>query len=318
MKVLPPSKWSGRDDGTGAERIHQCVKFVEANVSAPTGGKSYAFLGFASDEGVKRNLGRVGASKAPEAIRSTLSNLAWNVHAGAKLLDAGDVPCIDRDLEAAQKTLGEAVHSLLQKNYTPIVLGGGHETAWGHFQGLAKHKKNILIINFDAHYDMRPLVDGKFGTSGTPFGQIADFCEKEKRPFNYICIGVQESANTLALRTRAKNSNVQSIHARTLHSEGLLPTLAFLDKQLAFHEAVYLTVCMDVFSQAYAPGVSAPQALGLLPWHVIPILHKIKKSGKLLSADFVELCPPLDLDNRTAKLCSSLIWELLSDDIMTS
>lgn len=311
LRFPPLPEWSGRDDGLGPERFHQHVKAIPFEQVPFASGRQAAFIGFRCDEGVGRNKGRLGAAEGPEFLRKSLANLTWNL---SKLpcIDVGDVYCTDRDLEGAQKELGELVSALLRKKYLPIVLGGGHETAWGHFQGIASVHKAPLIINFDAHYDMRPLVDGKWGSSGTPFLQIANFCEREKRPFQYLCIGVQSAANTDSLRKTAAHYKVHTVLADTLHGEGVSSTQALVKKALAACDSVYLSVCMDVFAQSCAPGVSAPQALGLTPWQVVPILRQIVQSGKLVSADFVELCPSHDQDFQTSKLGASLIWEVCS------
>ena len=62
-------KWQGRQDGEGEQhlRIHQVV-----NTSPQA---SFALIGFSSDEGVKRNKGRLGAADAPDMIRAQLANL---------------------------------------------------------------------------------------------------------------------------------------------------------------------------------------------------------------------------------------------------
>jgi formiminoglutamase len=176
---------------------------------------------------------------------------------------------------------------------------------------LSAQHKNILIVNFDAHYDLRPLIDNKWGSSGTPFTQIAQHCKQVGIPFHYLCIGVQKSANTESLFNVAHSLKVETVLAETIHLNGIASTSELLEKALAKHDAVYLTVCMDVFAQSCAPGVSAPQALGLLPWQVLPLLRRISASGKLLTMDCVELSPPFDQDSMTAKLAASLIWEVL-------
>lgn len=300
--------WMGRDDGLGPERVHQRVKTLDLSDIKVAQKNSFCLLGFACDEGVRRNKGRVGASEAPGAIRKSLASLAWN--SKSDLYDLGDVTCKDGDLEAAQRDLGNCVKTLLAKNYTPLVLGGGHETAWGHFQGFTKEQKeSLLIINFDAHYDMRPMNEKKEGSSGTPFLQIAESCKKEKLPFNYLCIGIQGLSNTASLFKTAEQHDVKTIFADTLHNDGIISSLDVLSQELAKYDHIYLSVCMDVFAQAYAPGVSAPQALGLTPWQVLPLLRKIIRSKNILSADFVELCPAFDRDAQTARLLSALLME---------
>src|SRR6266567_2529124 len=137
LRFPPLPEWSGRDDGLGAERFHQHVKAVPLEQLPFAHGKQIAFVGFCCDEGVERNKGRKGAAEGPEHLRKNLANLSWN-SSKLKCVDIGDIYCVDKDLESAQKELGEVVSTLLRKKYTPFVLGGGHETAWGHFQGIAE------------------------------------------------------------------------------------------------------------------------------------------------------------------------------------
>ena len=87
--------------------------------------------------------------------------------------------------------------------------------------------------------------------------------------------------------------------------------MAEVDTLLASSERVYLSVCLDAFAAAAAPGVSAPQALGINPWRVVPLIRRIAESGKLAAVDFAELCPRFDLDGRSARLLAALFFECL-------
>ena len=117
------SVWTGRvdaADGPSALRWHQMVKPLTPGCQA-----GIALIGFACDEGVRRNGGRVGAKDGPRAIRQALANLAW--HQDRPVYDAGDVRCDDQDLEGAQSRLAEVVSGALAAGHRPLVLGGGHE-----------------------------------------------------------------------------------------------------------------------------------------------------------------------------------------------
>ncbi|MCY1157770.1 MAG: hutG, partial [Citricoccus sp.] len=134
--------WSGRSDGPGPEhrRWHDVVHGAGAvrwvGVPGPPGGPvTTALIGFASDEGVRRNHGRPGAAAGPEALRRALAPLA--VHGEFGLHDAGDVPVAGEDLESAQEELGRRVAGLLEDHRLVVVLGGGHEAAYGSYLGLA-------------------------------------------------------------------------------------------------------------------------------------------------------------------------------------
>lgn len=110
--------------------------------------------------------------------------------------DAGDVVCIDDALEEAQADLSAQLKQLLDSGHFPIVLGGGHEVAYGSYQGLAAYLADVPemprigIINFDAHLDMRLSSQA---SSGTPFAQISRECLMNERPFLYLCAGVAEN-----------------------------------------------------------------------------------------------------------------------------
>jgi len=305
-----PDAWEGRRDTS--LRFHQVVNTVDLREDVPVSRDqpAIAFLGFASDEGIRRNQGRVGAVEGPHAIRKALSN--FPLHGGAtdyRFFDAGNVVCYQRDLEQAQHVLGEMVSRLLSKNMFPILLGGGHEMAWGHFQGLAKAKlSNCAIVNFDAHFDLRPVTDQ--GNSGTAMGQIAKLLQSQGLPFSYTCFGIQKMGNTPSLFEEAKRLHVNTIFAETFHLEKREHFPKILDS-VKEHDRVYLTICLDVFAAPYAPGVSAPQPLGLLPWHCFPLLRDLAASGKVVSMDIAELSPPHDVGGRTAALAAALIAEFI-------
>jgi len=75
-------------------------------------------------------------------------------------------------------------------------------------------------------------------------------------------------------------------------------------------DIVYLTVCLDVFAAAFAPAVSALAYNGILPDKIFQDFFKfILRSPKVKSMDIAELNPSLDIDNRTARLAASLIFD---------
>ncbi len=77
-------------------------------------------------------------------------------------------------------------------------------------------------------------------------------------------------------------------------------------------DKIYLTIDLDGFSSAYAPGVSAPSPLGFSPEMAMEVIRIIKKSGKLISMDIAELNPRFDLDHRTARLAAILMHQVSS------
>jgi formiminoglutamase len=305
--------WQGRHDSPNSSCFFQLVKMLDISKHIPLADHrpAFALLGFCCDEGIRRNLGRTGAAEGPDSFRSVFAKLPSH-RPDLQLFDAGNVICNTHDLEAAQSVLAEAVHSLLDRGYTPIVIGGGHEMAWGHYQGIAKKltKENLGIINMDTHFDMRPTLEENKGTSGTPFLQIAKAHETAKRRFDYHCIGIQPYGNTRALFAAAEHYQVNVLSADDIHMKtDALPV--FVQRAINDNQFLYLSLCLDVFSAAYAPGVSAPQAFGLSPWDLLPAVRQIAKSGKVISYDVAELSPKYDVDSRTAKLAANFVYEII-------
>ena len=312
-KLAKEFKWQGREDledGQLGQRWHQVI-------DKPDNTNTCSLVGLECDLGVAANKGRIGASKGPNAIRNALANLAW--HADCSLLDTGTVVA-EANLPEAQDYYGQQVASQLKHGSFVVGLGGGHEMAWGSYQGLTqylksstKHKnKTIGIVNFDAHFDLRNPVPQT--SSGTPFRQIAEYCEAQQKPFHYACLGVAESANTQALFRYAKQSNTQfllDLECNVASAKQLLqPMLSQVDE-------LYITVCLDAFPASVAPGVSAPSALGISVAFVIEILHWLAQSQIPLNynwqlIDIAEMNPNFDLNNRTAKLAARLIYEALN------
>ncbi|WP_417594142.1 formimidoylglutamase [Oceanospirillum sp.] len=309
--------WAGRVDSEEAgasTRWHQEISPLPADGFEPDG---IAILGFACDEGVRRNKGRQGAKEGPAAIRRALSNAAWHLPVNA--WDAGDVSCDDASMEVAQNQLAAKITFLLDNGLKPVVLGGGHEIAWGSYQGLAQHiyaeekSARIGIVNLDAHLDLRnPDIQP---SSGTPFRQIAQWCNANNKAFNYYCIGVNETANTQALFEFARERGVKWRLDRDCKATDLEAIQQDIKNYLTELDYLYLTICLDAFSVAVAPGVSAPSIMGLDAVTGCEIIRLILKEAAtanvpVVLTDIAECNPLLDEDHRTAKLAARLVAEV--------
>ncbi|EJF08707.1 formimidoylglutamase [Pontibacter sp. BAB1700] len=316
-KPTAPGTWKGRvdaADGEEGKRWHQGVQLLNLSdeVESASADQAIAFVGFSCDEGVRRNQGREGAVAGPAALRQAMASFAWHLEDDTALFDAGDVYCTNQNLEEAQKQLGKKVHALLAHTYKTIVLGGGHETAYGHYLGIKQllpQDKQLGIINFDAHFDLRSYE--KQPSSGSPFLQIADDLLADDREFNYLCLGIQQYGNTQKLFNTAKDYGADYVFAPAMQVYNYEALREKLQQFIAMMDVLYVSIDLDVFAAAYAPGVSAPAALGIHPEIALILLQEIISSGKMLALDVVELNPALDIDNRTAKLGASLLYHVV-------
>ncbi len=322
-----PRPWTGRDDGGGAEhrRWWQSVtplrgaliggiETMRPTVTASRqagpadGARPAVLLGFRSDEGVRRNQGRLGAAAAPAQIRAALGSLAF--HPGRSVHDAGDVVVVGSELEAGQERAGAAVTALLDAGALTVVLGGGHETAYASYLGVAGSRRvregaRCGVLNLDAHFDLRKE---PVPSSGTPFLQMATAEAAAGRELAYAVVGISEPNNTRALFDTADRLQVKYLLDEDCTAAAVR---GFVESFLARVDVLYLTVDLDVLPADVAPGVSAPAAYGVPLPLIASICRQVAASGKLFHADVAELNPEFDIDHRTAKLAARLVNTLL-------
>ncbi len=294
----PPTNWTGREDGSGPEhaRWHHVVRGGDG------GSEPVALIGFASDEGVRRNQGRVGAAAGPAALRAALANLA---DPGKAIADLGDVVVADDNLEGGQRRLARVVAAQLDRGVLPIVLGGGHEVAFGSGSGWLRRADTWGVLNLDAHLDLR---EAEMATSGSPFRQLAQALADDNRPFHYSVIGLSRPSNTRALLDTAERLGVAILYdADTDHTSAVGAVQALLDRV----DRVHLTLDLDVLPAAVAPGVSAPAGFGVDLGTVLAVLATVAASGKLGLFEVAELNPRFDIDGRTARVAARCVDEVV-------
>jgi formiminoglutamase len=257
---------------------------------------------------VRRNQGRTGAAAAPNAIRAALGPLAF--HLSRDVYDAGDVTVAGDALEAGQARAGLAISMLLDAGRLPVMLGGGHETAFASYLGVAgsaavREGLRVGVLNLDAHFDLR---DEELPSSGTPFLQMARAEAAAGRELRYAVVGISEPNNTRALFHTAAELGADYLLDEDCSAEA---AHAFVAGFLAQVDALYLTIDLDVLPASVAPGVSAPAAYGVPLPVISAVCRQVAASGKLLHLDVAELNPEFDIDGRTAKVAARLINTLL-------
>ncbi len=306
-KAPDKSVWKGRKDSESQGFLcHHIVQTLDLQRSE-NDKPGFVLLGFESDEGVKRNLGRAGAKDGPDSIRAAMSNLV--VHKEINLYDGGNVSLKGEDLESGQAELARYVKNLLEKSHFPILLGGGHEISYGHVKGALDHidsKKKLGVINFDPHFDLRGYPDGPH--SGSWAKQLFDEFEN----VSYFPIGINEAVNLPSMYELMRSKDQGFITMDELLSESTEDLKAKVEWFMDGEDHLCLTLDLDVFSAGIAPGVSAANAYGAGGEHIKPLISAIAKSDKLLSFDVAEMNPVYD-DGRTAKLAALFIHQVIHE-----
>ena len=265
-------------------------------------------IGFESDEGVRINGGRTGAAEAPDSIRQALYKLTpHGMHAEAYIgllretYDAGNIQ-ITGDVEHDQQCLGRYVANWLERGAIPLIIGGGHETSFGHFLGYVEQRVEVELINIDAHADVRPLKDKK-AHSGSPFYQAlshtSQLCKK------YHVAGLQPWSVAQRHLDFMGTRKCQIVWRDEFSVPLVESMLTSTDRSIMF------SMDMDAVDQTAAPGVSAPNTRGLSTTEWLACARAAGASSAVKSFDLVEVNPLYDVDSRTVRLGAVTIWHFL-------
>ncbi len=304
MATFTPAQVSCPDTAPDDPRIGQLLGRGLTDQATP----QVVIMGFPSDEGVKRNGGRVGAAQGPDALRQVFFRLTPDAADDGpfqELLehtrDLGNLT-ISGQVENDQEILGEVLAPFISKNVLPIVIGGGHETGYGHFLGYVKAQQEIAILNWDAHADVRELKQGQ-AHSGSPFRQALLHPSKTCRSYRV--------AGLLPHSVSKANLNFITDQGGGYHWKDSLSREQIDEIYRSFSEPLMATFDLDAVDQAYAPGVSAPAVNGLSADLWLYAAYRAGQCPHVKSMDIVELNPLFDRDHQTARLAALTLWYFL-------
>jgi formiminoglutamase len=266
----------------------------------------WALLGYPDDEGIALNGGRPGAAQGPDQIRSSFYKMTPSLFVRSMfgVADLGNIqgPTLNDRHAIARAQAGRCYSA----NKKLISLGGGHDYAYADVGAFLDTyaKQNPLVINFDAHLDVRPLDRGP--TSGTPFFRVLNEFHGQ---FDFVELGIQPQCNSQNHLLWAQNHGAHIIFLEEIWQKGLFESLEpfFLKSRPTF-----LSLDIDAFTSSEAPGCSQSWASGLQTGETLQCFAQLQNRMNLRGFGIYEVSPPLDTDNRTSKLAALLIHHLLS------
>ena len=236
-----------------------------------------------------------GPSLAPKLIREALYSGSMNLFAESgntieneMIIDKGDF-AIDNyfDIEGiTQKHLATG-----SKIFT---LGGDHSITFPIIKAHHVNYPELDILHIDAHSDLYDEYENDKYSHACPFARILEngFATR------LVQVGIR-TINTHQAE-QAKKFKVEVHEMRNLN----LPKIPKLKNPL------YISLDMDAFDPAYAPGVSHHEPGGLTSRQVINLIQSI--DTEVIGADIVEYNPKRDFQNMTAFLAAKMMKEILA------
>lgn len=287
------------------------IRFGDLAKNSKAEDSEFILYGYPDDRGVHNNGGRVGASEGPDSIRKLLYKMTSSARKDRNptIADLGNLKLgksIAEDHESAHSEL------IKYNDKRKIALGGGHDYSYpdGKTFLADSHKLKPVIINFDAHLDCRPYQDEV--NSGTPFYRLlTDFPNQ----FDFFEIGLQEQCNSKEHYEWAKQKGLKALWLEDIYGAGKDPISLmqeFLSSALFQKRKAYISIDLDAYSSAFAPGCSQSWPTGLDPKDVWEILELIYERLDVRFLGIYECCPRLDLDDRTSRLASKIIHQYIT------
>lgn len=275
----------------------------------------FVIFGYPDDDGIKLNGGRTGAAEAPKLIRQFLYKMTPSYKKAIvknNIHDYGDLALTTGDIAVRHDIARKHLVKCLMKDTKVICIGGGHDYGFADAAAFvdryqSSHKKKPIIINIDAHMDVRPPKNGP--NSGTPFYRLY---EEHQNRFQLIEIGIQNQCNSAHHIRWAKERDIQIVDLDLLRTTGwgAVWTQTAL-KDLEHDQPVFVSFDIDALTAAEAGGCSQAWATGLKIDECLNFLTQLYSKCKVRGFGVYEVSPPLDRDFQTSKTAALLLHHFI-------
>lgn len=293
--------------------------------------KSVRIIGVPIDLGQNQR----GVDMGPSAIRyaglsAKLKSLGYELHDSGNihvpvrdsLTERGDHDFLGAVQQVCQETYNEAARAVAAGE-VPIFLGGDHSLSIGTIGGVTTQEP-VGVIWVDAHGDSNTPESSPSGNiHGMPVATLLGDGYSELvnigRPGakiaaqDVVMIGIRNLDGKE--REWLKNRGIRVYTMRDLDERGMGTVMREALDYLGQHTRLHVSVDMDALDPNIAPGVGTPSAGGVSCREAQLLMEIVADTGKLASADFVEINPILDHQNRTAKMAVGLAASLLGKSI---
>ncbi len=252
---------------------------------------------------------RPGTRFAPATIRQAACNIEfYSLRSGLDfedvgVRDLGDIAISPGIVEDNLERIAKVSREIIENGGRLIVLGGEHLVTYGVIKGLLQFKPCLLYL--DAHFDLRNEYLGLRLSHASTLRRIIEVLG----PSKVFVVGVR--AFTKSELEYTGKHGIRYVTPLQIRLLGLREVGRRIRSWMESCETVYLSVDMDVFDPAFAPGVSNPEPEGLDPGTILDLLHMVLDK-RLIGFDVVEVSPPYDYGNITSVLAAKIVVETAS------
>ena len=304
----------------GEVKLGEKLQFISNFDDLSDTDAEFVIFGIPEDIGVRANYGKLGAASAWQAFLTAFLNIQHNRFLNKKnILLLGEVDTLEfmekagkidvsdpnyhqklGDLVAElDKVVSEVVQSTISAGKFPIVIGGGHNNAYGNIKGASEAlKKKINVLNIDAHTDLR-LTNYRHSGNGFSFAMENNFLNK------YAVFGLHENYTPEYIFEEMQDS--ENLHYHLLEDTGLRHFAKFEESLGLVKDGVFgLEVDCDSIANFPSSAIS-PSGLSL-----DEVRQFVSRAAKEKNCIYLHICEAVDNgDYPTGKALSYLVSDFI-------
>ncbi|MBL6784753.1 MAG: agmatinase [Rickettsiales bacterium] len=216
-------------------------------------------------------------------------------------------PKIHKNLSKSLEQLNDIVEKVVDDNKFPLVLGGEHSISAGSIRPFVKKYKDLAILHFDAHADLRDGYEGEYYSHASALRRcLDDKAQKSENNIDLVSIGIRNISSEEIPFLERNQHRINMFFAKDKKNWDIEKIVSILRNR-----PVYLTFDVDGFDSSLMPATGTPEPGGLFWDDVIEIISKVSKNSNIVGADVNELSPRKGMHSCDF-LAAKLVYKILS------
>ncbi len=208
---------------------------------------------------------------------------------------------IDRNIKIALNKMSQINQEILDKKLFPMTFGGEHSITPGCIAPFAKKFKDICLLHFDAHADLRESYNGEKFSHASAIKRCLDYPN-----ISVVSFGIRNISKSEITFLKKNSSRINIFWAKDKNKWNLNKF-----KKLIKNKIVYLTFDVDGLDSSIMPATGTPEPGGLLWDETLNIIKIAAKNSKIVGADINELSPIKGFNSYNF-LVAKLAYKILS------
>lgn len=215
--------------------------------------------------------------------------------ADISVFDGGDLELCFGNPKKALKQIEDYTAQIISDDKIPVMIGGEHLVTLGAIKAVHEKYKNLKIIHFDAHTDLRQDYLGEELSHATVMRRVWEIVGDN----NIFQFGIRSGEKEEFEWAKSH------LYTNKFNFDGLSEVVKSLVGQ-----PIYFSIDLDVLDPSIFPGTGTPDAGGVTFKELLSACLEVSKLN-IVGLDINELSPIYDQSGASTAVACKLLRELL-------